>query len=183
MTAGGEKDPGVGTSLWRDAWRRLKKNRMAVAGGSVVLLLFGASFLGPVLMKVFFGYDYETQNLAYGARPPGLGHWFGTDTYGRDLFTRVLYGGQISLTLGLLAALVAAAIGTVYGAVSGYAGGRLDNLMMRAVDVLYALPYMFLVIVLVTIFGKDIRLLFVALGFVGWLMTARIVRGQVLSLK
>jgi oligopeptide transport system permease protein len=173
----------VGDSLWRDALKRLRKNRMAMLGGIVTVLLTAACFIGPSLLAQLCGYDYETQDLAYGARPPTLAHWFGTDFFGRDLLTRVLYGGQISLVVGLLAASVAASIGTLYGAISGYVGGRLDGLMMRVVDVIYALPYMFLVIVLVTIFGKSLPLLFIALGLVGWLMTARIVRGQMLTLK
>jgi oligopeptide transport system permease protein len=172
-----------GTSLWRDAYRRLRRNRMAMASGALTAALIVACFLGPVVISLTWGYGYATQNLAYGARPPSLAHWFGTDFLGRDLLTRVLYGGQISLIVGLLAASVAATVGTIYGAISGYAGGRIDGLMMRIVDIIYALPYMFLVIVLVTMFGKDLWLLFVALGFVGWLVTARIVRGQVLSLK
>ena len=172
-----------GTSLWQDAVRRLRKNRMAVVGACVVLSLTVACCIGPILLQLGWGYDYEVQDLAYGAQPPSLAHPFGTDFLGRDLLTRVLSGGQISLAVGLLAALVAASIGTVYGAISGYVGGRVDNLMMRFVDIVYALPYMFLVIILVTIFGKSLALLFVALGLVGWLMTARIVRGQVLSLK
>ena len=173
----------VGSSLWRDAFRRLQKNRMAMAGLLVTVSLTLFSFAGPLLMKQLWGYDYETQNLGYGPRPPSAAHWFGTDYFGRDLLTRVLFGGQISLTVGLLAASVAALVGTVYGAVSGYVGGRIDGLMMRIVDIIYALPYMFLVIVLVTIFGKSLPLLFLSLGMVGWLMTARIVRGQMLSLK
>ena len=173
----------VGVSLWQDALRRLRKNRMAMAGGYVTVFLTLAAFLGPFLIRATWGYDYESQNLAYGARPPSAAHWFGTDFFGRDLLTRVLFGSQISLTVGLLAALVAATIGTLYGAISGYVGGRLDMLLMRVVDIIYALPYMFLVIVLVTIFGKSLPLLFLALGLVGWLMTARIVRGQMLSLK
>jgi oligopeptide transport system permease protein len=173
----------VGTSLWRDAFRRLQKNRMAMAGLLVTVSLTLFSFAGPLFMKQLWGYDYETQNLGYGPRPPSAAHWFGTDYFGRDLLTRVLFGGQISLTVGLLAASVAALVGTVYGAVSGYVGGRIDGLMMRIVDIIYALPYMFLVIVLVTIFGKSLPLLFLSLGMVGWLMTARIVRGQMLSLK
>lgn len=172
-----------GTSLWADAWKRLKKNRMALAGATIVGILVVACFAGPLLVSATWGYDFYTQDLAYGPQPPSWEHWFGTDYLGRDLFTRVLYGGQISLGVGLLAALVAATIGTVFGAVAGYFGGRIDNVMMRFVDILYALPYMFLVIILVTIFGKSMLLLFLALGFVGWLMTARIVRGQVLSLK
>jgi oligopeptide transport system permease protein len=173
----------VGVSLWQDALRRLRKNRMAMLGAVVTFGLALAAFVGPTLIHLTWGYDYETQNLAYGARPPSAAHWFGTDFFGRDLLTRVCYGSQISLTVGLLAALVAASIGTFYGAISGFVGGRLDGALMRIVDVIYALPYMFLVIVLVTIFGKSLPLLFLALGLVGWLTTARIVRGQILTLK
>lgn len=172
-----------GTSLWQDAWRRLRKNRMAVVGGAVVILLTAACFVGPLVLRLVWGYDFETQDLAYGAQAPTWQHPFGTDFHGRDLLTRVLCGGQISLLVGLLAATIAATLGTVYGATAGYLGGRIDSIMMRIVDIIYALPYMFLVIILVTIFGKSLFLLFVALGLVGWLMTARIVRGQVLSLK
>ena len=172
-----------GTSLWQDAWMRLRHNRMAMAGGVVVAALALLCFAGPTLLGWIFGYHYELQDLAYGAQGPTAAHWFGTDFHGRDLLTRVLCGGQISLMVGFLAAAVAASLGTVYGAISGFLGGRVDDLMMRLVDVIYALPYMFLVIILVTLFGKSLVLLFVALGLVGWLMTARIVRGQVLSLK
>jgi oligopeptide transport system permease protein len=172
-----------GTSLWRDAYKRLKKNRMALLGGVTVLVIVVACFVGPLVISMTWGYDYESQNLAYGAQPPSVYHWFGTDFHGRDLLTRVLYGGQISVIVGTLAAVVASTIGTLYGAISGYAGGALDGFMMRVVDVLYALPYMFLVIILVTVFGKSLVLVFVALGFVGWRMTARIVRGQVLGLR
>jgi oligopeptide transport system permease protein len=172
-----------GSSLWRDAGKRLLRNRMAMLGLAITLVLALAAAFGPVLLQLLCGYDYESQNLAYGAHPPSAAHWFGTDYFGRDLLTRVLCGAQISLTVGLLAAGIAASIGTLYGATSGYLGGRLDNLMMRIVDIIYALPYMFLVIVLVTIFGKSLSLLFVSLGLVGWLTTARIVRGQLLSLK
>lgn len=173
----------LGTSLWHDALKRLRKNRMAVVSAVIVTILVVACFVGPLLISWTWGYDFEAQDLSYGPKAPSGAHWFGTDYFGRDLLTRVLYGGQISLGVGLLAALVAASIGTIYGAVAGYAGGRVDGLMMRVVDILYALPYMFLVIILVTIFGKSLFLLFLALGLVGWLMTARIVRGQVLSLK
>ncbi|MCH2128054.1 MAG: ABC transporter permease [Pirellulaceae bacterium] len=173
----------AGTSLWQDAWRRLRKNRMAFAAGIVVAGLTIAAVVGPVLIEWTWGYKLETQDLSYGAQPPSKDHWFGTDFLGRDLFIRVLHGTRMSLEIGLLAAFVSATIGTVYGAVSGYVGGRVDAFMMRVVDVLYVLPYMFLVIILVTIFNRSLLLVFVALGFVGWLMTARIVRGQVLSLK
>ena len=183
MHATAQTGPVAGASLWSDAWRRLRRNHMAMVGLVVTLALTLSAFVGPLLISAAWGYDYEAQDLVYGAQPPTFAHWMGTDFFGRDLLTRVLYGCQISLVVGLLAALVAASIGTVYGAVSGFVGGRLDDLVMRIVDVIYALPYMFLVIVLVTIFGKSLVLLFVSLGLVGWLMTARIVRGQMLSLK
>jgi oligopeptide transport system permease protein len=173
----------AGTSLWADAWKRLRKNRMAVASGGLILFLAIACLAGPPLIASTWGYDEQTQDLAYGPQPPSWKHPFGTDFYGRDLLVRVLAGGRVSLTVGFLAALVAATIGTVYGAVSSYAGGLVDAVMMRAVDVLYALPYMFLVIILVTILGKSLLLVFLALGLVGWLLTARVVRGQVMSLK
>jgi len=176
-------DPVAGTSLWQDAWRRLRKNTMAVASGGVILLLGLACLVGPTLLFAAAGYDAQTQNLAQGPQPPSWEHPFGTDFYGRDLLVRVLVGGRVSLSVGLLSALLAATIGTVYGAVSSYAGGLVDTAMMRVVDILYALPYMFLVIILVTILGKSLLLLFLALGAVGWLLTARVVRGQVMSLK
>lgn len=172
----------AGTSLWADAWKRLRRNRLAVASGIVILCLAVACIVGPWLIAATWGYDEATQDLAYGPRPPSWNHPFGTDFYGRDQLVRVLSGGRVSLSVGLLAAVVAATIGTVYGAVSSYAGGLVDAVMMRAVDILYALPYMFLVIILVTMLGKSLLLVFLALGAVGWLLTARIVRGQVLSL-
>ena len=175
---------GEGASLTRDAFRRLQRNRMAMLGGYVTAAMVVCCFLGPPLLSAIWGYSYDQQDLAYGARPPSVAHWFGTDFFGRDLLTRTLCGGRISLSVGLLAATVAAFVGTLYGAVSGYAGGRVDGFMMRAVDVIYALPYMFLVIILVAVFqAKSLGALFVGLGLVGWLMTARIVRGQVLTLK
>ncbi len=163
--------------------RRLRRNRMAVLGGLIVVFLSLACFVGPTLLAWSLDYAFDAQDLAYGPRPPTWQHPFGTDFYGRDMLTRVLAGGQISLCVGFCAAWVAATVGTAYGAVSGYLGGRIDGLMMRLVDIIYALPYMFVVIVMVTFFGKSLLLLFIALGLVGWLMTARIVRGAVLSLK
>jgi oligopeptide transport system permease protein len=182
-TAAAGREFVAGTSLWADAWKRLRRNRLAVASGFVILLLAVACMIGPGLIAATWGYDEATQDLAYGPRPPSWDHPFGTDFYGRDLLVRVLAGGRVSLSVGLLAAVVAATIGTVYGAVASYAGGLVDAVMMRTVDILYALPYMFLVIILVTILGKSLLLVFLALGAVGWLLTARIVRGQVMSLK
>jgi len=156
---------------------------MALSSGVIMVCIGVACLCGPAILGIMWGYDAHTQNLAYGPQPPSLQHPFGTDFYGRDLLVRVLTGARVSLSVGVLAALVAASIGTIYGAVSSYNGGLVDSFMMRIVDILYALPYMFLVIILVTILGKSLLLLFLALGAVGWLLTARVVRGQVMSLK
>jgi len=166
-------------SLWRDAWRRLRRNRMALVGLVVFVVLALACLAGPPLSP----YDYAATDLARGARPPSPQHWFGTDALGRDVLTRVLHGGRVSLAVGFLATAVSMLIGVLYGAVSAYAGGRVDALMMRIVDVLYALPFTVFVILLMVAFGQDIRLLFVAIGAVQWLTMARIVRGQVMGLR
>jgi oligopeptide transport system permease protein len=167
-------------SLWSDAWLRLRRNRMAVAAGMFLIGLGALAALAPVLPGLA---DPTLQDLKLGVTPPSLAHAFGTDELGRDLFARVLYGGRISLMVGLVGTLVSLLIGVTWGAVAGYVGGRTDDLMMRVVDVLYALPYIFLVILLLVFFSKSLLMLFVALGLVQWLTMARIVRGQVLSLK
>ena len=167
-------------SLWSDAWRRLRRNRMAVAAGWFLGILALMAALAPWLPGLA---DPTTQDLAKGATPPSLQHAFGTDELGRDLFSRVLHGGRISLLVGLVGTLVSLVIGVTWGAIAGYVGGKVDDLMMRVVDVLYALPYIFLVILLLVFFSKSLVMLFVALGLVQWLTMARIVRGQVLSLK
>lgn len=189
-----------GTSLWRDAWRRLLKNKLAVFGLVVVILITLASITGPTIIKRTFGFtpDYIPTGDMKLVRsfPPFKGpdgefswkHPMGTDNAGRDQLARVLQGGQISLFVGIIATLVSLIIGVSYGAISGYVGGRVDNLMMRIVDVLYSLPYVILVIVLLSMFRSQtprgqLILLFIALGSVSWLTMARIVRGQVLSLK
>jgi oligopeptide transport system permease protein len=168
-----------GRSLWADAWRRLLRNRAAVASAillvSVSVACFSAPWIAPYPID-----DIDWENISTG---PGAAHWFGTDENGRDLFTRILYGGQVSLMVGIVATLVSLAIGVIWGAVAGFFGGRVDALMMRTVDILYSLPYMFFVILLVVFFGRNILLIFVALGAVQWLDMARIVRGQTLSLK
>ncbi|WP_082782570.1 ABC transporter permease [Cephaloticoccus capnophilus] len=166
-------------SLWHDAWRRLAKNRLAVFGAGVLALLTLACVFGPL----FSSYRYDAQDLMLGASAPSAAHWLGTDTLGRDLFVRLLVGGRISLGVGLCATLVALVIGVVYGAVAGFAGGRVDTLMMRIVDIMYALPFTIFVILLMVFFGRNIVLLFVAIGAVEWLTMARIVRDQILSLK
>jgi oligopeptide transport system permease protein len=168
-----------GSSLWRDAWLRLRKNRLAVFGGGVLLVVAFACFVGPLLSA----HGYEEQNLGLGASVPGAQHWLGTDTLGRDLLARILFGGRISLAVGLSATVVALTIGVTYGAVAGYLGGKLDAAMMRVVDILYALPFTVFVILLMVFFGRNIVLLFVAIGAVEWLTMARIVRGQVMATK
>lgn len=168
-----------GHSLGADAWHRLRKNRLAVFGGVTLLVLSGLCVFGPFFLHL----SYQDQNLELGAVAPSVQHWLGTDTLGRDLFVRMLHGGRISLGVGLSATLVALTIGVIYGAVAGYAGGKTDAVMMRFVDILYALPFTIFVILLMVIFGRNIILLFVAIGAVEWLTMARIVRGQIMTLK
>jgi oligopeptide transport system permease protein len=168
-----------GTSLWRDAWFRLRRNHMAVAGAIILAVIAVACVFGPWIS----GYGYEEQDLVLGAAPPSAAHWLGTDTFGRDLLTRLLYGGRISLMVGLIATFVALLIGVTWGAVAGYVGGRLDAVMMRIVDILYALPFMIFVVLLTVVFGRSMLLLFLAIGAVEWLTMARIIRGQVQALK
>ncbi len=168
----------TGHSPWSDAWRRLRKNRLAVAGAIILLVLGILCAFGPL-----FAQSYQEQNLDLGATPPSADHWLGTDTLGRDLFARILYGGRISILVGLVATFVALAIGVVYGAVAGFFGGKIDSVMMRLVDIMYALPFTIFVILLMVFFGRNIVLLFVAIGAVEWLTMARIVRGQILTIK
>ena len=182
--AEGEGELIEGSSLWRDAWRRLLKHRMALAGGfftygMVLICLFGPWALAQA------GITYDGQDLEYGAQAPSLTPFrlFGTDLHGRDMLARTLYGGRVSIAVGFVAALVSVIIGVAWGAIAGYMGGRTDRLMMRFVDVLYTLPYMILVILLMTIFDKSIILLFAAIGAVSWLTLAIITRGLVISLK
>ncbi|TVQ81286.1 MAG: ABC transporter permease [Bradymonadales bacterium] len=197
-----------GSSLWRDALKRLFKNKAAMAGlGFFVFMVFAALF-GPLISP----HSYEAQYDFRESQPPavfdmdaferrtmtilvredyrsilGLNwntrHWLGTDTLGRDMLARLLFGARVSLAIGFLAGIVSLVIGVLYGAIAGYLGGRLDNLMMRFVDTLYSLPYMFFVILLMALAGRSFVLLFVAIGAVSWLTTARIVRGQIISLK
>lgn len=177
--AAGLPAPEAGTSLGRDAWLRLRRNRLAVAGMVCLALIMVACIAGPW----FSPYSYQQQNLALGASPPSAQHWLGTDTLGRDLLTRILHGGRISLLVGFAATAVSLTIGVIYGAVAGFLGGRVDNAMMRVVDILYTLPFTVIVIILTVYLGKSLVLLFMAIGAVEWLTMARIVRGQVMSLR
>lgn len=166
-------------SLWQDGFYRLQKNKLAIIGIIILLIIGISALLAPWLSP----YSYAEQDLALGASPPSAQHWLGTDTLGRDLFTRILYGSRVSLMVGIVATTVALIIGITWGLVAGYIGGIIDNTMMRIVDILYALPFSIFIILLTVIFGKNIILLFLAIGAVEWLTMARIVRGQVLSLR
>lgn len=199
-----------GTSLWKDAWKRLLKNKLAVFGMIVLGIMIVAVIIGPAIIRATTGFtaDYIPSNVDNGALvgsfPPSAKHPMGTDDKGRDLLARVLQGGRISLMVGIISTLVSLIVGVSYGAIAGYLGGRIDNVMMRIVDILYSIPYILIVIVLLSVFGgpnspdwitalaeffgggqglSQIFLLFFALGLVSWLTMARVVRGQILSLK
>lgn len=172
-------DAEQGSSLWHDAWIRLCKNKMAVGGGCILLMFILIALLTPWIAP----YSYEAQNLDLGASPPSSAHWLGTDIFGRDVLTQIMYGGRVSLAVGFIATGVALIIGVTWGAVAGYVGGRIDAVMMRLVDILYALPFMIFIVLLMVIFGRNVLLLFLAIGAVEWLTMARIMRSQVQSLR
>jgi len=167
------------TTYWQDAWRRLKQNRLAMTGLAVIVFIALMAAVGPF----FSPYSYSDQVLADANQPPSAQHWFGTDNLGRDLFTRVLYGARISLSIGIVASLINLTIGVVYGGISGYFGGRVDSVMMRLVDILYGIPLLLFVILLMVVLKPGLINIFIALGLVYWLGMARIVRGQVLAIK
>jgi oligopeptide transport system permease protein len=174
-------EPVKGRSLWIDAWNVLRRNRAAVVAGTIILSMALLVIVGPWLSP--WAYDHtDWANTSIGPDWESR-HYFGTDALGRDLFVRTLYGGRISLMIGVVATLVSLLIGISWGATAGYLGGRVDHVMMRIVDILYAMPFMFFVILLMVFFGRNIILIFVAIGAINWLDMARIVRGQTLSLK
>ena len=164
---------------WQAAWQRLSRERSAMAAlwGLVAIVIL--CLVGPLLSP----YDQSAQDLNVVTQAPGWSHWMGTDQLGRDVCTRVLEGGRISLLVGVVATAVAMVIGLAYGLISGLAGGRMDNLMMRIVDILYGFPFMAFVVLLTVVFERSLLLLFIAIGSVEWLTTARVVRSQVLGLK
>ncbi len=202
-----EQEVVKGTSLWQDAWKRLLKNKLAVFGLFVVVLMTLTVFIGPILLDKIAGITPDgmpSSGDLLKSSPPSAKNWMGTDDSGRDLFARVLQGGRISLMVGIISTIVSLIVGVSYGAVSGYLGGRIDNFMMRLVDIIYSIPYILIVIVLLSVFGgpntpgfikatsdifgggqglSQIFMLFFALGLVSWLTMARVVRGQILSLK
>ena len=172
-------NPHQGVSLSSDAFRRLRKNKLAMAGACFLFVLACISLLTPWIAP----YSYQSQDLYLGASPPSWQHWLGTDVLGRDQLTRIMYGSRISLMVGLVATSVALLIGVLWGTIAAYAGGKVDAYMMRIVDILYALPFAIFIILLTVVFGRSLFLLFLAIGAVEWLTMARIIRGQVLSIK
>jgi oligopeptide transport system permease protein len=175
-----------GRSLWQDARRRFLSNHAAVISLIILSIIAALALIGPFLsIWNYDDIDWEALSDIEVLGRPSIesGHFFGTDVLGRDIFVRTMQGGQISLLVGILGSVVAIVIGTLYGATSGYLGGRIDSVMMRALEILNSFPFMFFVIILMTIFGRHIFLIFVAIGAISWLDMARIVRGQTLSLK
>lgn len=170
-----------GRSLWTDARHRLVQNHAAV----VSMVILAVITLMTIFVPVFSPFGYEEVYWDYIDSPPSFesGHLFGTDQNGRDLFVRTLYGGRVSLMIGLVATLVSLVIGVAWGAIAGFLGGKVDDVMMRLVDILYSIPFIFFVIMLTVVFGRNMVLMYAAIGAVSWLDMARIVRGQTLSLK
>ena len=169
----------MNSNLWRDALLRLVSNKLSLFGSIYILIIIFLALITPFIAP----YDYAYQNLELGPSPPSPEHWLGTDTLGRDLLTRMMYGSRVSLMVGFLATIVALTIGVTWGTEAGFAGGKTDTIMMRIVDVLYGIPFIIFVILLMVIFGRNLILLFMAIGAVEWLTMARIVRSQVMSLS
>lgn len=181
LDAFSEKLEVEGRSLWQDARRRFIHNRAALFSLLVLVLIALFVIFAPMLSQ----FRYDDTDWGMMSAPPDTtsGHWFGTDSSGRDLLVRVAIGGRISLMVGIASALIAVLVGTLYGSAAGYLGGKTDSVMMRILEILNSFPFMFFVILLVTFFGRNILLIFVAIGMVSWLDMARIVRGQTLGLK
>ncbi|MFD9627109.1 ABC transporter permease [Peribacillus muralis] len=166
-------------SYWSDVWRRFKENKLAMTGFILIILLVVMAIVGPYINGyTYYGQDFEKKNLS-----PNSEHWFGTDSSGRDLFTRAWYGARISLFIGLMAALIDFLIGVLYGGISAIRGGRTDNMMMRFAEVIYAIPYLLMVILMMVVLDPGILPIIIAMSITGWIPMARLVRGQVLQLK
>lgn len=167
------------STFWRDAWRKFKKNKLALIGAAFLVILILLCTVYPMVSP----YTYDQIDLSNTSKAPNSAHWFGTDSLGRDLFVRVLIGGRISLTVGVVSALINLLIGTIYGGIAGYFGGRVDQIMMRVVDIIYSIPTMLYVLLITMVFGSSITTVIVAIAISSWAGMARTVRGQVLSLK
>ncbi|MFC5699761.1 ABC transporter permease [Cohnella faecalis] len=166
-------------NYWQDAWRRLRRNKLAMIGLVVLIVLTVLAVAAPWLS----GYDYETQNLSEINLKPSGGHFFGTDDFGRDLWVRVWWGTRISLFIGIIAALLDLVVGVIYGGISGYFGGKLDTVMQRFIEIVSAIPYMLIAILLIVLLGPGVDSIILAYAITGWVTMARLVRGQVLLLK
>ncbi len=167
------------TSYWHDVWQRFRKDKLALIGMIFILLMVLLAIFGPMVSP----YSYDGMDMLGGNQKPNAVHWFGTDKFGRDIFTRVLYGARISLTVGVVAAAINLIIGVIYGSVSGYFGGRVDMIMMRIVDILIGLPSLLYIVLMMLVLGSNIGSVILALCITSWIGTARVVRGQVLTLK
>lgn len=166
-------------TFWQEAWQRLRGNKLALMGLVIIIVLGVMATIGPLIS----GHEYAKQSILMKNKAPSATNWFGTDDFGRDVFTRVWYGARISLFVGFMAALIDFFIGVLYGGIAGYLGGRVDNIMMRFVDLLYGLPYLLVVILLMVVMGPGLGTIIVALTATGWIAMARTVRGQVLQMK
>jgi oligopeptide transport system permease protein len=178
-TSEAEKISKPSLSFWKDVFIRFRKNKLAMFGVVLLIFLIFMAIFGPYMTK----YDYATNDLTNTNKPPSSEHWFGTDDLGRDVFARTWEGARISLFIGVAAALIDLFIGVLWGGISGYKGGRTDEVMMRIADILYGIPYLLLVILLMVVLGQSLTTMIIAMTITGWINMARIVRGQVLSLK
>lgn len=167
------------TSYWHDVWQRFKREKLALCGLIFLIFMGLAAIFGPMLSP----YSYDGMDMLAGNQWPSAAHWFGTDKFGRDIFTRVLYGARISLTVGVVAALINLVIGVIYGSVSGYFGGKVDMVMMRIVDILIGLPSLLYIVLMMLVLGSNMFSVILALCITSWIGTARVVRSQVLTLK
>jgi oligopeptide transport system permease protein len=184
--AKGVAEPAKGRSLWMDAARRFRRNTAAFTSLIVLLTVVAFTIVGPFFARWSIEtIDWSVMGAVLTKGMPSIetGHYFGTDEVGRDLYSRVIQGTQVSLMVGMVGSGIAVIVGTLYGATAGYFGGRIDSVMMRFVDILYSIPYMFILILLLIIFGRSFIMLFVGIGLISWLGMARVVRGQTMALK
>ena len=166
-------------TYWADAWSRLKEDRLAIFGLWVIVAVILFAVFAPVLSQ----YEYDEMDFSFSNDSPSLTHWFGCDMFGRDLFVRVAYGARISLAVGFIASFISLFIGVIYGGVSGYKGGRIDDVLMRVVDVIYSVPSMIYVILLMVVVGPGLGSIFITLGITYWAPMARMVRAEVMRIK